>query len=60
MHPGTCFWRPPYVTHGQSRSRDSLIYVYTDATLVNRFTDGFERTPEENRAQHDRELAAAG
>jgi hypothetical protein len=60
MYPGTYFWRPPYVTHGQSRSRDSLFYVYTDVTLVNRFTDGFHRTPEENRRQHEREVAAAG
>jgi len=60
MHPGTYFWRPPFVTHGQSRSRAALFYIYTDVALVNRFTDGFHRTPQENRRQYERELAAAG
>jgi hypothetical protein len=55
MRPGSYFWRPPYVTHGQSKSRDSFYYVYTDSRLVNRRTDGFHRTPEENRIQLERE-----
>jgi len=52
MRAGTYFWRPPYYTHGQSRSdTGSLLYVYTDSTLVNHTTDALHRTPDENRAQ---------
>jgi hypothetical protein len=58
MRPGSYFWRPPYVTHGQAKSRDSMYYVYTDSKLVNRRNDGFHRTPEENRLQYEREVAA--
>jgi hypothetical protein len=58
MRPGSYFWRPPYVTHGQSRNRDPFYYVYTDSRLVNRRTDGLHRTPEENRIHLKREIAA--
>jgi hypothetical protein len=58
MRPGSYIWRPPYVTHGQSKSRNAMYYVYTDIELVNRRTDGFHRTPEENRLQLEREIAA--
>ena len=60
MRAGTYFWRPPYVVHGDGyRTGDGYLYVYTDSALVNRFTDGFHRTPEENREQSLREQAAA-
>lgn len=59
MRPDSYFWRPPYITHGMSSSRQgSLYYVYTDSTLVNHRTDAMTRTPEENRAQAAR--AASG
>jgi len=61
MRAGTYFWRPPYITHGQSNCESSsLLYVYTDSKLVNHFTDGFHRTPAENRAQAMAERTAAG
>ena len=61
MRAGTYFWRPPYLTHGQSSCEESsLLYVYTDAALVNHFADGFHRTPAENRVQAAAERAAAG
>jgi hypothetical protein len=58
MWPGTYIWRPPYVTHGQAKSRDSMYFVYTDSQLVNRRTDGFHMTPEDNQRTLERELAA--
>jgi hypothetical protein len=61
MNAGTYFWRPPFVTHGNGyRKMGGLLYVYTDSHLVNNFTDGFHRTPDENRQQLEREAAAAG
>lgn len=52
MHAGTYFWRPPFITHGDTLKREGgLLYVYTDGPLVNFLTTGFERTPEENRRQ---------
>jgi hypothetical protein len=61
MRPGTYFWRPPYLTHGQSRCESSsLLYVYTDSKLVNHFTDSLHRTPAENRAQAEAERAGGG
>ena len=58
MRPGTYFWRPPFITHGQSQSRDATDYVYTDTRLVNRRTDGFDRSVDDNRRQYEREIAA--
>jgi hypothetical protein len=59
MLAGTYFWRPPYLAHGQSScERHSLLYVYTDGELVNRFADSLDRTPAENRVQALRERAA--
>jgi len=58
MRPGSYFWRPAYVTHGQSRSCDSLYYVYTDSALVNRRADGFHRTAQDNRLERERAIAA--
>jgi hypothetical protein len=58
MRPGSYFWRPPYITHGQSHSKTgTLYYLYTDSPLINRVTDGW-RTAAENRAQLDADLAA--
>ena len=63
MLAGTYFWRPPYLTHGQSRcERSSLLYVYTDSALVNHTTDALQRTRPEGepgRAQAEREASAA-
>jgi hypothetical protein len=52
MRAGSYFWRPEYITHGLGTSESgSFYYVYVDKELVNHRTDGFHRTPEENRRQ---------
>lgn len=52
MVAGTYFWRPPFITHGNTSKREGgILFVYTDRPLVNFNTDGMHRTPEENRRQ---------
>jgi hypothetical protein len=57
MRPGSYFWRPPFVTHGQSKSSGAAWFMWDDSHLVCHRSDGFDRTAEQNRIQYEREVA---
>jgi hypothetical protein len=58
MYGGSYLWRPEYITHGPFYSHEgSLILVKVPSRLINHFTEDPRATPEENRAQAEREYA---
>lgn len=58
MDPGSYFWRPPYITHGPfSSEQGGILYLYSDAKLVNYFTDDPEQSMADNIRQAERERA---
>jgi hypothetical protein len=58
MRAGSYLWRPPYITHGPFYSHEGgMFIVKVDNKLINHFTDDPRSSPEQNRAQADREFA---
>src|SRR5262249_55448434 len=58
MRKGSYLWRPEYITHGPFYSHEgALLLVKVRARLINHLTADPLATPEENRAQAEREYA---